>query len=318
MAVTIGDVVREVQLMAAAVPPLLVRQWTLDVYAKLHSGSRWGWQRQVVSYTLPAARDVALVLTPGSATVTSAALFLATDVGKQILVGSESLLTIGAFVSTSQVTLRETYPGTSGAVDAQVIEAFYVPPAGFQQFVLVTDRVRQAPVPHWLTLEQAMLWDPARTHTGTPRGLIAHSHQSATGTGSQKLWYEWWPRNTAGGSFDLAFLLGPQTSTLTDDTELPEPLADRAYLLKDGVLARCAAFPGTPLEKNPFFSLPLAAHYELQFQGGRKDLAIVDDDQATTPIVDTIDWAYVRGGQGDLAFQWSDQAAHATVGSAYY
>jgi hypothetical protein len=292
------------------VPPLLVRQWAFDVYAKLLSGSRWGWQRSVVQHTLAAKRALAsITLTPGSATVASAALFLASDVGKQLLVGSEPLLTIGAFVSTSQVTLRSVYSGTSTATAASVLEAFYVPPTGFQQFVLISDRTRKMPIPHWLSLEQIMLWDPARDQAGTPRGLIAHSLQTVTGSGTPSLWYEWWPRNTAGGSYELVMLLGPQTATLTDATELPAPLDDRAYLLKDGVLARCAMFPGTPSQKNPYFNLALAAALETQFQRGRADLAIVNDDQGMDPIVDTIDWRYVRAGGGDQHYQYSDASA---------
>lgn len=312
MAATFGDVIREVQLLAASVPSPVVRQWAFDVYATLLSGSRWGWQRAVTRVTLAPARAVTATFTQGSDTVTSAAAFLATDVGKQILVGTDALLTVEHWVDASTVQLRAPYSGSSGAVAVQVIEAFYVPPAGFQQLVLVTDLTRQVPVPHWLTLEQIMLWDPARTQLGTPRGLIPHTPQRVAGGTDVRVWHEWWPRNTAGGTFEVAYLAGPQTSSLTDETPLPGVLADRAYVLKEGVLAKCAAYPGTAAAKNPYFNLSLAQHHGTLFAVGRKDLGIVDEDHSGPVTIDTIDWQYVRLGQRtDAAYQYSDQSVNA-------
>ncbi len=313
MPTLLGDVIREVQLTAASVPPLLVRSWVFDTYAQLLSGSRWGWQRQQVVVRPAAARTLAsITLTPGSATVASTALFLAADVGKQLWIGAgEPLLTIAGYTSTSQIVLAAPYTGQATTVlAAQVVEAYYQPPAGFQQFQLVLDLVQQRPIPSDLSLEDVRLWDPGRQQSGQPRGLIAHRALVPAGETAPRVAYEWWPRNTTGGTFEVWYLAGPQTSQLNEDTPLPGVLEDRAYVLKDGVLAKCASYPGTATQKNPYFNLALSQQLAQAFAVGRKDLSIVDDDQYPTQVISQIDWSYVRQGLGgDAAYQFSDASA---------
>lgn len=310
MPATFGDVIRECQLTAAAVPALLIRQWAFDAYAELLSGSRWGWQRETTEIRPTALRAAAIVLSPGSATVTSAALFLATDVGKQIRIAGEPLLFITAFVSTSQVTLSGVYLGTSTAVTASILDTFYTPPSSFQQWVEISDVTRECPVPWWLTLEEIRLWDPGMRQVGTPRALFAVAQRTPTGEAQKRATYAWWPLNTTGGVYTATYLRSPQLADLTDETALPDPLADRAYVLKKKVLANCAQFPGTPGEKNPYFNLSLATQLLAEYTRGRHDLSIVDDDQTPTQVIDTIDWSYVRTGRkaGD-AYLWSDASA---------
>lgn len=321
MPATLGDVIREIQLTAAAVPPLLVRSWAFDAYAQLLSGSRWGWQRQQVTVRPAAARVLAsITLTPGSAAVTSAALFLAADAGKQLWIGAgEPLLSISAVGSTSSLTLSSPYTGSQTTVLlAEVIEAYYQPPAGFQQFQLVTDLVQQKVIPFELSLEEVRTWDPGRTYSGQPRGLIAHRALVASGETAPRVAYEWWPRNTTGGTFEVWYLAGPQVAALTEDTPLPGVLEDRAYVLKDGVLAKCAAYPGTTTQKNPYFNLALSQQHATAFAVGRKDLAIVDDDQYPTQMISQIDWSYVRGGlSSDAAYQFSDASAGGYGGGSW-
>ena len=321
MAATLGDVIREIQLTAAAVPPLLVRAWTFDTYAQLLTGSRWGWQRQQVTVRPAAARVLAsITLTPGSATVASTALFLAADVGKQLWVGAgDPLLTIQAVASTSSLTLASAYTGTRTTVLlAEVIEAYYQPPAGFQQFLSMTDLVHHQPIPTDLSLEEVRLWDPGRQISGQPRALIAHQALVPSTGGAARVAYEYWPRNTTGGTYEVWYLAGPQTSSLNEETALPGVLEDRAFVIKDGVLARCAAYPGTAQQKNPYFNLALSQQHATAFAVGRKDLAIVDDDQYPSQVVSHIDWSYVRRGMGsDAAYQFSDASAGSPGGGSW-
>lgn len=311
MPATHGDVIREVQLTCPAVPPLLIRQWAFDAYAKLLSGQRWGWQRVTTTIRIdPAREDIALVLAPGTATVTSAGLFVAADAGKQILIGGEPRLTIASFTDANTVVLEEVYEGTSTAVTADIIENFYTPPAAFQQFVTIQDFPNRRPIPWWVSLEQVRVWDPLFEHVGQPRALFALTSRR----------YQWWPANTVGGTYEAVYLVGPTTSSLTDDTALPEPLADRHYVLRDAVLMRCAMYPGTPSEKNPYFNLSLARELQQQFEIGRKDLGIVDDDQMPTQVIDNIDWGWVSGRRAlsDHNYQYSDATAVGFPGLGYY
>lgn len=319
---TLGEVIAEVQLTAAAVPPLLIRAWAKDVFAQLCAGSRWGWQLQIATVRVPVSRSLAAIgLTSGSVAATSAALFTAADAGRQIWLSvGEPILTIRTVTDASNVVLDAAYDGTSGSYAAQVYSAFYQPGSDFQQFIGLTDLGNQRPLPFWLTLEQTRLWDPSGVLSGQSRALVAETLASPTGTTARpRIRYQWWPRNTSGGTYQVRYLAGPQTATLTEETEIPGVLADHLYVLKDGILARCAAYPGTATLKNPYFNLSLADRLNQQYATGRKDLSIVDDDQGPSKVVDAIDWRYVeRGLSSDQAYQWSDASTIGTAGRAWY
>jgi len=310
---TLGDVIREVQLTASAVPPLLVRRWAQDALAQIMAGSRWGWQRQTVAIRPGAARVLAAVgVTQGSTSVTSAALFLAADVGKQLWLGvGEPVLTIDAFTRTSLVTVREAFTGTTGSVAlAEVYEAYYQPPSSFQQFVQISDLIRRRSLPFDLSLERVTTWDPGRQQSGQPRGLIAHSPGLVMGSSpaQSRIRYEWWPRNTTGGTYEAIILSSPQTDSLTEATQLPGVLTDHQYVLTLPVLARCAAYPGaSKTQPNPYFNLGLARDLQTQAAVARKDVAIVDEDQYPGGVIADVDWRYVQAGvTSDEAYQWSD------------
>lgn len=319
---TLGEVIAEVQLTAAAVPPLLIRAWAKDVFAQLCAGTRWGWQRQITTVRVPASRSLAAVgFTNGQATITSAALFTAADAGRQIWLGvGEPVLTILSVTDASNATLTANYDGTSGNYAVEVYTAHYQPGSDFQQFYGLTDLGNQRPLPFWLTLEQVRLWDPSGVLQGQGRALVAETLATPVGTTQRpRIRYSWWPRNTAGGTYQVRYLASPQTASLNEETEIPGVLADHLYVLKDGILARCAAYPGTTTEKNPYFNLTLAARLGEQFAVGRKDLSIVDDDQGPSQIVDAIDWRWVeRGLSSDQAYQWSDASTIGTAGRAWY
>lgn len=319
---TLGDVIAEMQLTASSVPPLLIRAWAKDVFAQLCAGSRWGWQRQITTVRVPAARSLAAItLTAGSPNITSAALFVAADAGRQIWLSvGEPVLTIQTVTDASNAVLTASYDGTSGSYAAEVFTAYYQPGTDFQQFIGLTDLGNQRPLPFWLSLEQVRLWDPSGVLSGQGRALVAETLASPVGsTARPRIRYSWWPRNTVGGTYQVRYLAGPQTAALTEETEIPGVLADHLYVLKDGILARCAAYPGTPTEKNPYFNLSLADRLGVQYATGRKDLSIVDDDQGPSQIVDAIDWRYVeRGLSGDQAYQWSDASVVGTAGRAWY
>lgn len=318
---TLGEVIAEVQLTAAAVPALLIRAWAKDVYAQLCAGSRWGWQRKTTIVRPDAARQLtAVTFTLGSPNITSAALFVSGDAGRQIWTAvSEPIFTILSVTDASNAVLTSNYDGANGAKSAQIYTGYYQPGADFQQFVGLTDLGNQRPLPFWLSREQVRLWDPSGVLSGQSRALVADEHVAPSAGVRPRIRYAWWPRNTNGGTYEVRYLASPQTATLDEDTEIPGVLADHVYVLKDGILARCAAYPGTPTTKNPYFNLTLAERLGTQYAVGRKDLSIVDDDQGPSQIVEAIDWRYVeRGLTSDQAYQWSDASTVGTVGRSWY
>lgn len=319
MALTMGEVIAEIQLTAASVPALLIRSWALDVYSQLLTGSRWGWQKAQTTIRPAAARTLASVGLGGGggATVTSAGLFLAADVGKLLWLGQgEPTLLITVFTDANTVTVAPAYSGTAvSATDVQVIDGLWQPPADFQQFSLLTDLANGRQIPFELGLEQIRQFDPGEQQQGQPRALVSRGQLLIPPGTSRRPTYQWWPRNTTGGVYLVDYLASPTLTSLSEDTELPGVLQDRPYVLKTGILAKCAAYPGTPETKNPYFNLGLAQKLETEFAVGRKDLAIVDDDQHPSQVIDDVDWQYVRGGRtSDQSYQWSD--AIATDGGA--
>lgn len=306
---TFGALIAECQLTAPAVPPLLIRQWAFSAFARMSADRRWGFQRRTWTLTPAAARSITATFSAGSATVTGpAATFLASDVGKQLLVGRERLWPIAAYVSDQQVTLAEPYQGSAGAsAAAQVVDSYVSVPDGFQQFISVTDLVYRQPIPWWITQEQLDVWDPAREQVGPGRALVALTRSPYTGA-SLKPIYEWFPRQTAGGQYQVLYYKSPETGALTDETELPGALQDHRYALRDGVLAECAKFPGTPGKKNPYFNLSLADRLDRQFLAAVHAVGIVDDDQYPGQVIDDINWAWVQQGgvRSDHSLRSSD------------
>lgn len=267
----------------------LVRDWVQEAYGRLID--RRGWIFATTQGQLPwadARNAVAVVTTWGSRTVTSAGLFSAADVGRQLRQGTYPVYTIVSVESANSLTLDMAYYGTvQGATTVQILNAYAVLPEDFSRFVVVVSPQNQRLVPWWATQMELDLIDPTRTSTDSyPRMLVANRTSPVPATLGQVM-YEYWPYPTAQGALQYYYVQRP--SELADSFRFSGVLAHRTDVLVEGALALAAQWPGTATEKNPYFNLQLATQHEGKFIDGCDQLDIRDDDQNPQSF-DTIPW----------------------------
>lgn len=305
MAVLFGDVWRLVRLHAPGVPFGLVREWTQQAYAELVDRRPWSWAQTELTLSVLAARSLTVTVVQGSKAITSAAGFLSTDAGRQIRVGTFPVYTIDVVTDASNATLTVAYAGTGGALTAQILDAYVTLPADFASFIFVADPYNQRMVPYWLTEDQLNRVDPTRSSSdGTPRVLVARQASQRQATLGQMV-YEWWPYPTAAKQFPCMYRKAP--AKLLDTDPLLGTLAQHSHVLQHGALMKCAKWPGSALEKNPYFSLALYKEFKRDFEEALAKLELRDDDQlqqswSTLP--------YHRWGLWDLTFDTAFLRSH--------
>lgn len=278
MPVSFGDVWRKVRLQASSVPFALVRSWTQEAFEELSDRRPWVWTVRQTSLATLAARSLTVTFTQGGLTVTSAAGFVATDVGRQLRVGTFPFYTINSVEDASNATLDLPYAGTGGALTAQIISAYQTLPEDFGAFMLVIDPTVQRQVAWWYTADQLAQVDPVRMSSGTLQRALVPATLSTAPSLLGRMRYEWWPTPTSARQFPAWYRRQPPQLVDTDTFE--GVLAARASILELGALARCARWPGTPEAKNPYFSAPLAKDLQDQFERACAKLELRDDDQA--------------------------------------
>lgn len=288
MSDTFESVWRRARLEMPAVPPLLVRSWAQEAYSQACDSWDWSFLRAESAITTRAARSIAVSVVQGSATVTSAGLFVATDAGRQLRIGNTPIYTIKAFVDVNTVTLDLVYSrDTNAAATAQILDAYTVMPTDFARFMLVTDPYNQRAIVFDYTADQLALTDIARTNSDSgPRALVSRTYSTATATLGQ-VRYEFWPYPTAARSYPYLYYRGPEE--LADATVLPGPLASRGDALKSYVLSRGAMWPGTVDQKNPFFSPATAKLLRAEWDQALQDLSLIDDNIYPQQAW-TVDW----------------------------
>lgn len=302
---TFGSVWRRVALEAAAVDPLLCRQYVLDAYKRACTGRRWGFLRAETRLTTLASRSVTVGVTNGSTAITSAAAFLSTDDGRQFRVGNGLPYTL-TFVSTSACTLDAAYTGTTAAAaSGTILDAFPLLPADFDSFRTLTNPTILRPMPWWITRDQLDYVDPNRLFSDATARLVASNNVNSSG----RVRYEWYPYPTSAAAYPCTYYRRPDT--LTDDEELKGALATRGYVLVLGAQAQVARYPGTLERKNPAFNLQLARELAEDFERELQNLSVVDDDQFLQSI-ETVDWRWVNQG-----IPYDGNLLRATDASAY-
>lgn len=293
------------RLYAPAAPTFLVRAWVTKVYKDLARTRHWNFLRGDLRLTINPARSFAATATTGSTTVTSAALFVAADVGRQIQWQTFPIYTIVAFVSASQVTIDIAYGETTTSGVATILDAYTTMPANFESFRIIADPYNERRLAFWITPDQLNILDPNRQASDTgPRCLSEISPSPVPATLGQ-MRYEYWPRPTAARSYPAYYNI--QASSLTDASVFTGVLQDGGDVLIEGVLAQAAMWPGTPDRPNGFFNAAVAkahaADYGLQLQR----MSLRDDEQHPDDLA-TVHWE--RWPLADLAY--NDQALRAT------
>jgi hypothetical protein len=313
MAYTFEACWRKVLLHAPAVPPHLAREFVQQAFARACELRPWGHLRKEAHLQTLAARSLEVTFTTGSAAITSAAEFVATDVGRQLKVDSLPIYTINTVVDASTATLLETYKGDSGAATATIVDAYLVCPADFGRFHTIVNPSNQRRVPFWFSEEALNEVDPHRTSSGDPaRVLVSTGYSQVTSLAGRAL-YEWWPQPTSARVYPALYFTRPPT--LADTDTLPGVLAQRGDVLVTGALAECAQWPGTGDRPNPYFNLNLHRLKSEQFMRDVLSLALRDDDVYPMDLPQ-IDWA--AAGAWELAFDTNLlRSTDATVADYY-
>jgi hypothetical protein len=255
----------------------LIQRWTRNAFRELADRRMWSWQLIQGQLVWQDARDLEVTTTFGSTTVTSAALFVAGDVGRNIRVGTYPIYTIAAFVSTSEVTLDRAYEGSGdGVVDAQILDAYATLPSNFEQFVMLLDPVNQRLVPWWATWDEMSLLDPIRACAESTPRLLGAAIPSTYSAALGQTQYEYYPKPLEHGALQYYAKALPTLSR--DSDPIPGNLAARTDVLETHVLMQAARWPGTIDQKNPYFNLALARDLRQEFERAANQLDIRDDD----------------------------------------
>lgn len=278
--VTFGDVWRRVRLAAPGAPFGLCRQWTQQAYTTVAERRPWNWSRVCSQLEVPAATTVVAVFTFNSLTVTAApGTFTPAMVGQQLRVARIPIYTINAVDGTgATATLDQVYtdPVVVGSQTATVAGIYQTLPADFGAFLLVIDPYNQRLIPWWFTQEDLARLDPGRMSSdATPRVLVSRMLSTVPATLGQ-VQYEWWPSPTAQKAFPFYYRQRPPT--LGDDDPLLGVLAQHADILETGALMRCARWPGTTAQKNPYFNMGTYKALKDEFEVEMAKLELRDDD----------------------------------------
>ena len=273
---TFGDLWRLIALHVPAAPVSLVQSWCQTSYDDLIGRRHWAWLRQDLILQTLASRSLSITFAQGSTAITSAALFLSTDVGRQVRVGANTpIYTIDTVTDASNAVLTQAYAGTGGAATATIRDIYLAMPADFRAFHTVTDMTIQRPIAWWISKDRLDLFDPGRIASDTRFRVLAAAGLSQVTSLAGRYTYEAWPYPTAAGSYIVQYF--KRTDALTDDSTFSGALATWTNVLQKGALAEAAKWPGTPTQRNPYFNLPLASLLETEFQAAVKQLDIMDD-----------------------------------------
>ena len=265
-------------LHAPGTPASLIQQWVQDAYDELAGKGHWAWLREEAFLTTLAARSLSVTFGAASTAITSAALFVATDAGRQLRVSTGFVYTIDSVTDASNAVLQEAYQGSAGAATATISDIYLPMPADFRSFYDVTDFSNQRPIVWWISRDRLDVYDPARVSSDARFRVLA-SYKIATDTArAGRLLYEAWPHPTAAGQYRLLYF--KRSDTLADTDTFKGVLATKTQAILDGALAKCAAWPGLSKQQpNPYFQISLREYHRDRFEKEAHTLDILDDDQ---------------------------------------
>lgn len=303
---TYAEVWRTVKLHASAAPTFLVRDWVNDAWKTLcRKRPTANFLRASSALTINAERAVTATVTLGSATVTSAGLFLAADVGRQLRVSTFPSYTVIAQPDVNTLTLDRPFGEATATGTVTIYDGLALLPTDFGQFDLIADPYNQRRLAFWITEDQLNILDPTRQSSDSgPRLLATASPSPVTATLGQ-VRYEYWPRPTSARSYPFLYFKNAQN--LADSFAFSGAMSEAGDVLKKGALAQAARWPGTSDKVNPYFNLQLAQMLDKEFDNGCQKVSLRDDDQAGSDL-SRVHWE--RWPLADLAY--NDQALRAT------
>ena len=276
---TFRDAWNAVSQHASVPDPLLCRTWVQWAYNQFCDRRGWSHLKANTSITVNDQKSGTCTVAQNSAVVTGGGLvFAASDVGRQFRLGTVPIYTIisVSLAGATSATLNRPYAEASGLVTGYVLDAYVTLPEDFHRFISIVDPVNRWRLRWWIDSSYLDTWDPARQSTGNPR-LLANMSYSPVSSLAGRPRYELYPYQTAFRTFPVWYYR--KGENLSDDQELVGPLARRGLeLLTEGALARCALWPGTAQQKNPYFSLQLAETHRNGFERTLDEIDVVDEE----------------------------------------
>ena len=276
---TFKDAWLAVSAHAGTPDPLLCRLWCQWAYNQFCDRRGWSHLKAITTITVQAQKTGICTVVVGNATVTGGTLtFAATDVGRQFRLGTIPIYTIIA-VSTAgptTATLDRVYTEASASPTGFVLDAYVTMPEDFHRFISFVDPVNRWQLRWWVDSSYLDRWDPARQSTGNPRVLANCSYSPVVAALGQPR-YELYPYQTSFRTFPVWYYR--KGENLLDAQPLMGPLARRGTeILTEGALSRCALWPGTVTQKNPYFSPSLAATHRESFERTLSEIDVVDEE----------------------------------------
>ena len=293
---TFEDVWRRALLRMPGAPALLVRDWAQTAITQAAEARGWGHLRTELTLTTLASRSLTVGVTQNSTTITSAAGFVASDAGRQFKTSAATIpiYTIASVTNASAAVLDQAYTGTTdAAVTATILDQYYTCPADFGRWLIILDPTYQRVIPFWHSQDELAVTDPARRTSDTgARFLVAQGYSTATAT-LGRVRYEWWPGVTSAKQYPSIYY--KKQPELADTDSLPGVWSNRRDLFVLGTQREAALWPGTPDKRNPYFSLPLAAKLEADWQTQLQKASLDDDNQYPEDLL-LVHWSRRYGG----------------------
>jgi hypothetical protein len=294
MAQTFENLWRQARNLFPGVPPLVVREWAQDAYERACTQHGWGFLRAEAFLTTLASRSVAVGVTQGSATVTSAGLFVASDAGRQFRIGTYPVYTIRTYTDANTVVLDRVYQAdTDAAATASILSAYALMPADFGRFLVIWNPYEQRTIEFSFNQDRIARADPARSISDSgPRFVVAFKPSGETATLGQ-VQYEYHPYPTAARQYPYLYQRVPER--LADSQVLPGLFQFNTRILRKGVEIAAAEYPGTKDLPNPYFNLGLADRLKLEWDKELQLLTLRDDEQYPEQLMQ-VDWARILAG----------------------
>jgi hypothetical protein len=299
---TFGEIVREVRLTVPLAPALLVESWVRNAYKRLCDARNWSFLRSEGEFVINASKSGTAILTQGSATVTGGTLtFAATDVGRQFRAptpGPPITITAVSTAGPTSCTLERAWqdPVIVGTQTCRIGDEYAVCPADFGHFLAVIDPRNQRLIRIFMTDQEINIMDPGRYNTAEPWALATYRRSALTATAGRAQ-YEWWPRWEGTPALRFPYYYIRRPAELSDDAEFEGPVRDREDAVLEGALAKAATWPGTAQQRNPYFSLGLAAQHKQNFDAEVGMLEVKDEELYLTWLIDN-EWStyFTKGG----------------------
>ena len=283
--VTFEQLWRSVMVYFPECPLPLAQQFVNNAYSNALAKSRWAGQRGDAAFVLPAPYDTGTItVTAGSATVTGTGtdwdLFpLQVLAGMQVVANGQGPFgTILTVDDATTITLDATWQGATLTDVPYTIQQIYLTPASdLASFLSVIDIQNNWKLHLTFSQEQLDYFDGQRNHSGTP--FILAGGVSFTSGGRPR--WEIWPRPGDAKVYPYHYIKRlPLLSAASDRPIFPF----RGDVLREGIFAELALWPGTKQLKNPYFDMQQHQVHRELFTERLKEVQRDDQELAQTMI----------------------------------